>query len=264
MSTAMIHQPATAIVPNSVDQVLTLAKLMAESGVFSDARDAPQAAVKILAGREMGFGPFQSMAGIHIVKGKPTMSANLIAAAIRRSGRYDFRVKQHDDQKCVIEFTMDRQPIGVSIFTIEDAKKAGLASNDNYRKYPKNMLYARAMSNGAKWHCPDVFGGPVYTPDELGAIIDPEEGTVIDVSPEPVKVLPAKITITSEQREELEQLIRRKGADAARLLSYYEVESLSDLTPKQHAHAIERLSGRPDVSEDSQSMVPADSECTNQ
>jgi hypothetical protein len=30
------------------------------------------------------------------------------------------------------------------------------------------MLYARALSNGAKWYCPDVFGGPIYTPDELG------------------------------------------------------------------------------------------------
>ena len=24
------------------------------------------------------------------------------------------------------------------------------------------MLFARAMSNGAKWHCPDVFGGAIY------------------------------------------------------------------------------------------------------
>jgi hypothetical protein len=38
------------------------------------------------------------------------------------------------------------------------------------------MLYARALSNGAKWYCPDVFGGPIYTPDELGAVVDGETG----------------------------------------------------------------------------------------
>jgi hypothetical protein len=39
------------------------------------------------------------------------------------------------------------------------------------------MLFARAISNGAKFYCPDAFAGaPVYTPDELGAEIDPETG----------------------------------------------------------------------------------------
>ena len=42
-------------------------------------------------------------------------------------------------------------------------------AGDNWRKYPKNMLFARAISNGVKWHCPDVMNGqPVYTPDEMG------------------------------------------------------------------------------------------------
>ncbi|RDT44717.1 hypothetical protein DXF87_27490, partial [Enterobacter roggenkampii] len=37
-------------------------------------------------------------------------------------------------------------------------------------KFPKNMLFARAMSNGVKWFTPDVFSGPVYTPEELGGV----------------------------------------------------------------------------------------------
>lgn len=42
------------------------------------------------------------------------------------------------------------------------------------------MLFARAISNGAKWYCPDLSGGPLYTPDELGAQVDGETGEVID------------------------------------------------------------------------------------
>jgi hypothetical protein len=239
-----------------VNDTLALAEVTAKSGFFADARDAAQAAVKILAGREMGFGPFQSMVGIHIVKGKPTLSANLIAAAIRRHSDYDYEVKHLDDLKCAIRYYRNKQPIGDSTFTMDDARRAGLANGDNWRKYPRNMLFARAMSNGARWYCPDVFGGPVYTPDELGAAVDAEEGTVIQVSPEPVKVVRAKVTISREQQDELERLIRRKGADAAKLLSHYRVESLADLTPEQLDEAVGRLCGRPDVSQEPQCVGP--------
>lgn len=29
------------------------------------------------------------------------------------------------------------------------------------------MLLSRALTNGARWYCPDVFNGPIYTPEEL-------------------------------------------------------------------------------------------------
>lgn len=46
-------------------------------------------------------------------------------------------------------------------------------------------MFARAMSNGVRWFCPDVFfGAAVYTPDELGAAVD-AEGNVIDLPPQP-------------------------------------------------------------------------------
>ena len=47
-----------------------------------------------------------------------------------------------------------------------------------YKGFARNMLFARAMSNGARWFTPDVFGGPVYTPDELGAEVN-EQGEVV-------------------------------------------------------------------------------------
>ena len=76
-------------------------------------------------------------------------------------------------------FFEDGKGIGRSRFTLQDAQKAGLNGSDNWRKYPRNMLFARALSNGVKWYCPDVTGGPAYTPDELGAVVD-EDGEVIE------------------------------------------------------------------------------------
>lgn len=153
-----------------------LGNVLAKSGFFQDARDASQAIVKVLAGRELGFGPIASMTGVYIVKGRPALSANLMAAAIKRSGRYTYRVVRLDDQACEIAFFENGQEIGRSQFTADDAKRAGTQNMD---KFPRNMLFARALSNGAKWFCPDIFGGPVYTPEELGAAVD-EDGDVID------------------------------------------------------------------------------------
>lgn len=162
---------------------MTLGKMLAQSGYFQDAKDAAQAIVKVLAGRELGIGPVAAMTGIYIVKGRVTLSANLIGAAIKRSGRYNYRVLRMDNDGCEIEFYEHGESIGKSEFNKQDAVAAGLAGGDNWRKFPRNMFFARAISNGAKWFTPDVFAGPIYTPDELGERVDGETGEPIDVTP---------------------------------------------------------------------------------
>lgn len=173
--------------------IVTLGQTLAKSGYFKDARDASQAIVKVLAGRELGISPIASMTGIFIVKERVTLSANMIAAVIKRSGRYNYRVLHMGTDYCEIEFYENGEPIGRSAFGKDDATAASLAGGDNWRKYPRNMYFARAMSNGAKWYTPDIFAGPIYTPDELGANVDGETGEPIDVTPPPaprIEVIP--------------------------------------------------------------------------
>jgi len=159
-----------------------LGDVFVKSGFFTDTRDAAQAVVKILAGRELGFGPMAAMTGVYIVKGRVSVSANLMAAAVKRTGKYNYRVTEHNEKACEIAFYEDGKDIGHSRFTLEDAKKAGTQNMD---KYPRNMLFARAMSNGVKWYCADVFGGPIYTPEEMGAKVN-EDGDVVEMPAEPV------------------------------------------------------------------------------
>ncbi len=169
---------ANTIQIKTIDDLQRLAELLANSGFFEDCKQAAQAGVKILAGSELGFPAFASMVGIHLIKGKPALGANLIAAAVKRSDRYDYRVIELSDKTCKIGFFERGKEIGISEFTAQDAVKAG---TQNMNKFPKNMLFARAMSNGVKFFCPDIFlGAPVYTPDELGATID-EEGIVVEL-----------------------------------------------------------------------------------
>lgn len=159
------------------DDVERVAKAMAASGFFQDAQSISKAVVKIMAGQEIGFGPFASMQGVNIIKGSPSYNANMLASSVKASEKYNYRIITLTDEKCDLLFYEDGQEAGHSIFTIQDARKAGTSNLD---KFPRNMLFARAMSNGVRWYCPDVTNGnAVYTPEELGAEVD-EDGNVID------------------------------------------------------------------------------------
>jgi len=158
--------------------MLQMGKVFAESGMFADTKAAAQAIVKIQAGQEIGIGPFAAMSGIHIIQGKPTMGAGLMASCVKASGKYDYKVVQHDKKICTIDFYQGSEKIGSSTFTDADAKAAGTKNMD---KFPQNMLFARAMSNGVKWYTPDIFAGPVYTPEEMGSVvIEDVEHVIVD------------------------------------------------------------------------------------
>ncbi len=186
-----------------INELKTTAQLLAVSGYF-DAKGnndtaIAQIATKILAGREMGYGPFTSVNNIHIIQGRPSVSANLMASAVKSSGRYDYRVTKMDADVVSIDFyaivSGKRELLGNSTFTKEDAKNAG---TQNMAKYARNMLFARAMSNGVKWFCPDVFNGnTVYVPEELGADVD-GDGNVID-APRTVNQVTGEVTYEPAQ-----------------------------------------------------------------
>jgi len=156
-------------------EMMQIGQVFFQSGYFSDAKSEAQAIVKIMAGRELGIPPVAAMTGIHIIEGKISVGAGLIASRVKGSGKYDYRILALDDRACRLQFYESGQPIGESSFTMEDAKRAGLAGKQNWQKYTQDMLFARALTRGARRYCPDIFSGPVYTADELqggGAKVD--------------------------------------------------------------------------------------------
>lgn len=188
-------------------ETLTLGKTLAESGYFSDARQAAQAVVKVLAGREMGIGPIASMTGINVIQGRIAIGANLMAAKVKGSGKYDYQVVRLDSTGCEIAFLQQGKELGRSTFTAEDAKRAGTgklvapgAKDDMLTRFPRNMLFSRAMSNGVRWFTPDVFLGPVYTPEELGADVA-EDGQVVNSTATVIKPEPVQNVTSPESKE---------------------------------------------------------------
>ena len=154
-----------ATIPQAEMTPLQVAEVFVQSGMFPDAKSVATAASKLIVGRGLGLNDYDSMAGLHIIKGKVVLAANTMAAAIKSSGKYDYRAKTTETE-CSITFfdtsEKEKEEIGTTTFSIEDANKAGLRG-DNWSKWPKAMLFARAISSGYREHCPDALGSaPVY------------------------------------------------------------------------------------------------------
>jgi hypothetical protein len=119
-------------------------------------------------GSAMGLSPAESLYRIDVIQVKPTASAELIAANVRKAG-HRLRVRG-DDQSCTatiirhddpdFEFTVTRD--------VKWAQAMGLTGKDNYKKQPGTMLQWRAITAVARLACPEALYGVAYTADEMG------------------------------------------------------------------------------------------------
>lgn len=180
-----------------------------------------EAAIKMLFCYENGLPLTAANTGLYIVNGKIAAQSNVIAAQIRAHPNYDYRVKRLDNEACTIAILRRSddgrfEEVGETTFTMEDAEQANLTENDTYNKYPRNMLFGRALTNAYRWYAPDVFSQPLYTPEELGAdVIDAEwsytseeaAGPATETAAEP-PALEKKETVT------LQALVSQHGAEA--------------------------------------------------
>jgi len=192
----------------SLSELKQIGEIMFASGMFRDLKSIPQAMVKLLAGAELGYGPFQSLRAFHVIEGKPVETSGEITARIKRSGKYrlesyfidaagkhldPIKTKASETNGCVVQI-FERLDGGwhelePTVFTKEDAATAGLLSKDVWKKYLRDMLFARALTAAARRHCADIFGGPIYGPEELGAEV------TVDSSGEPTIVGQAQVTL---------------------------------------------------------------------
>jgi hypothetical protein len=187
-TTALARTPEVPMVPMPVmseaeiQRTWRVAKALAASRFFKDARQAEAAFAKILLGRDLGLSPTEAMSALHVFDGKVEASADFHATRVKKSDVYDYSVafEFEDDevQACAITFYGPQRgepwaELGVSRFSLIDAERAGLLKKDNWKNYPRNMLFARAMSNGVAWFCPEVMGGQrVYAPGEAQDFVD--------------------------------------------------------------------------------------------
>lgn len=123
----------------------------------------------VLTARELGIGPMQALKHINMVQGRPTLSAELMVALVRRAGHSISG--SATDQKAIV--TGRRRDSGDEItveWTVEMARKAKLLPKENWQAYTQSMLWARAVSQLCRMLFADCLGGVSYTPEDMGEV----------------------------------------------------------------------------------------------
>lgn len=148
---------------------MEMGRAMSASGFFEDAQEEAQAAVKMIMGLDLGISPTAAMTAIHIVEGKPMVGYQIIAAKIKQHPTYEYRVTEHDDEKCLVEFFNEDVKLGEVGWDMERAKRANLVKEKSgWKKSPRNMLFARCLSDGVKFYMADLLtGAAVYVEGEI-------------------------------------------------------------------------------------------------
>jgi hypothetical protein len=162
----------------------------------------------ILYGDELGIGPMQALAGIAVVDGRPYLSAQLMRAVILRNGHTltvhslsgtmarvsGLRVGEPESARVTIEWTLDM------------ARAAGLLTKDNWRKYPRAMLLARATSDLARLLFPDALAGFGEIDDDSAPSVAQLSGwaaTVPDEAPETPRTRVSRKALPKHRKTEL-------------------------------------------------------------
>jgi len=123
-------------------------------------------------GRALGLDPITAINMTHVVQGRPTASAQLVGALVRRAG-HTLRVRGNETSAtCKIIRADDPEFTFEATWTMDRAKAAGVLSNPVWKSYPANMLKARAITECARDACPEVLAGISYTAEEMGGSPD--------------------------------------------------------------------------------------------
>lgn len=188
------RQPAEVAVrtPSDIDswtqvatQVIKLANEICDTPFVPDGLrgSVPATAAAILSGRELGLGPMTSLANIHVIKGKPALSAALMRALILAQGHQIETVSVTDTRVVVRGRRRGEATWEDASFDADQAKRAGIVLGG----YPQDKLYARATSRLARRKFADVIAGMPYAAEEL------EDGDVADDGEVPAPAAAAAI-----------------------------------------------------------------------
>ncbi len=139
-----------------------------------------EAEIKLLFCYENDLALTSAVTGLYVVNGRLAVMSNIIASRFRQHPHYDYKITEHNNKGCVIDILRHGEVIGTSSFVEEDAILADLLKKSVWEEYPRNMYFGRAMTNGCRWHAPDLFQQPIYIPEELGMAVDGEGAPIID------------------------------------------------------------------------------------
>jgi hypothetical protein len=200
---------SNALVANSISDVERMAAAVAKSGLFG-VKTVDQALALMLISQAEGRHPALAARDYDIIQGRPAKKSEAMLRDFLDSGG---TVKWHalDDKSADATFS---HPSGGSVrieWTMARANAAGLGGRDMWKKYPRQMLRSRTVSEGIRTVCPMATSG-MYVPEEVQDIVKEK-----DITPR----AGVDEAITPERQQELRDL-------SSKVFDWIESGSVSD------------------------------------
>lgn len=154
----------SALVP--MDQMQAMAKSLVDGKLFGFKNVQEAVSIMLIAQAE-GRSPALAIRDYHIIQGKPALKADAMLARFQQEGGI-VNWLEYTDTKVTGEFSHPKSsPHPVSItWTIEMAKRIGIANKDTWKNYPRAMMRARCISEGVRTVYPGIAVG-IYTIEEV-------------------------------------------------------------------------------------------------
>lgn len=196
MTTGQQPNASLALVPIRLEPPRTVLPTQAELSVIWDIAqsvvatrghavpmsiDSPaKAAAVMLAGHELGVKPMTALRHIFVVNGRTEPDAQIMAGILA--------AREPDAQLEIIELTAERCTMRISrpsrgvraeyTYELADAERAGLLKNDNWRKYPKDMLRWAATKRLCRAYAPDLVNSVAAYAPAAPLLAEPAEEAI--------------------------------------------------------------------------------------
>lgn len=195
--------------PRNLAEAMEFANIIAKSDMVpKDYINKPgNVLVAVQTGAELGLKPMQSLQGISVINGRPGVWGDAMRALVISHREFEDLHEDKQDNYCTVTLKRRGRSAVVTTFTMEDAKKAGLAGKQGpWQTAPKRMLQMRAFAFAAR----DLFADALKGIKSIEELRDyPEEGRVErDITP-----APAAAAVAAPARPELPVCTPEKFAE---------------------------------------------------
>lgn len=248
MSTELeLHAPGAMTLPDKMRYAEALASASLLPRAYQKQPGNVLLAMEL--GDALGIRPIQAINAVHVIEGKPSASADLIASLVRKAG-HKLRIRGNDQEATAEIIRADDPDYTFSVtWNLERARVAGLLGKGVWKNYPAAMLKARAITEVAREGASDALYGVIYTPEELGANVDGDGAPFEAPRPQPATQRPTiaerrKPTTLSEAmanaapapapepEPEMEDLGEKTGEDAPELITESQMKMMFALLNK--------------------------------
>lgn len=230
--------------PRNLEEAMRFADLMAGSELVPQAYRGKPAniLVAIQLGLELGLTPMRALRSIAVINGRPSMWGDDVLAMVLNSPVCEW-VDESDstDKQGVCKTKRVGHPEHVSIFTLEDARRAGLLQKPGpWQMHTARMLKLRARGFCLRDKYADVLAGLITTEEAMDL-------PVSDAIPAQAEQPPAPLTLKDKLKQQLEEPPAQHAASP---------ESITSVPPASDPPGTQRDAAPSPVEDPSDPMHP--------